>query len=88
MFVDLGHGIGNTVLQAALTVGCDARGIEIVPERCRVAEQFHKLIFEYIEETDYMSWVRKNFVTYFLSEILFVFKKIFLIENFFNFYYL
>eukprot|EP00594_Rhizosolenia_setigera_P020686 CAMPEP_0178981458 /NCGR_PEP_ID=MMETSP0789-20121207/27067_1 /TAXON_ID=3005 /ORGANISM="Rhizosolenia setigera, Strain CCMP 1694" /LENGTH=318 /DNA_ID=CAMNT_0020671993 /DNA_START=501 /DNA_END=1458 /DNA_ORIENTATION=+ len=59
VFVDLGHGIGNTVLQAALTVGCDARGIEIVPERCRVAEQFHKLIFEYIEETDYMSWRRK-----------------------------
>jgi len=28
LFLDIGHGIGNTCLQAAYTIGCDARGIE------------------------------------------------------------
>jgi hypothetical protein len=32
-FVDIGHGIGTLVLQAAYTIGCDARGIELVEDR-------------------------------------------------------
>ncbi|KAL7574996.1 hypothetical protein ACA910_010814 [Epithemia clementina (nom. ined.)] len=33
IFIDLGHGIGNAVLQAAFTIGCDSRGIEVVEDR-------------------------------------------------------
>jgi len=47
IFVDIGHGIGNAVIQASFTVGCEARGIEVVPERCRVAEQFKEIMIEY-----------------------------------------
>jgi precorrin-6B methylase 2 len=28
VFLDVGHGAGNTCLQAAYTIGCEARGIE------------------------------------------------------------
>ena len=28
VFLDIGHGLGNTCLQAAYTIGCEARGIE------------------------------------------------------------
>lgn len=40
VFVDIGHGIGNTVLQAAYTVGCESRGIELVTDRNSIARQF------------------------------------------------
>ena len=43
-FVDLGSGIGNTVLQAAYTIGCDAKGIECIPDRAAVADDFKKEI--------------------------------------------
>ncbi|KAI9667297.1 MAG: Nucleosomal histone H3-Lys79 methylase [Bathelium mastoideum] len=36
-FVDLGSGVGNTVLQAALEAGCEAWGCELEPERARLA---------------------------------------------------
>jgi len=52
IFLDIGHGIGNATLQCAFTVGCESRGIEIVPERCRVAEQFHDIIFEHLYNPD------------------------------------
>lgn len=38
-FLDIGHGIGNTVLQAAYTVGCEALGIEVVELRHLLAEK-------------------------------------------------
>jgi len=41
-FVDIGHGIGNTVLQAAHTIGCEARGIELVRDRNSIAGRFKK----------------------------------------------
>ena len=28
VFLDIGHGLGSTCLQAAYTIGCEARGIE------------------------------------------------------------
>ena len=28
VFLGIGHGVGNTCLQAAYTIGCKARGIE------------------------------------------------------------
>ena len=40
VFVDIGHGLGNTVLQAAYTIGCESRGIEVVNERNMVAGIF------------------------------------------------
>eukprot|EP00934_Nitzschia_sp_Nitz4_P002494 Nitzschia sp. Nitz4//scaffold267_size26297//22673//25031//NITZ4_008273-RA/size26297-augustus-gene-0.21-mRNA-1//-1//CDS//3329544917//2484//frame0 len=40
VFLDIGHGIGNTCLQAAFTTGCEARGIEVVFGRNSIAEVF------------------------------------------------
>jgi hypothetical protein len=40
VFLDIGHGIGNTCIQAAFTVGCESRGIEVVYDRNSVAEVF------------------------------------------------
>jgi hypothetical protein len=40
VFLDIGHGIGNTCIQAAFTVGCEARGIEVVYGRNSVGEVF------------------------------------------------
>lgn len=37
-FVDLGSGVGNVVLQAALEVGCESWGIEQMPNPCDLAE--------------------------------------------------
>lgn len=38
IFVDLGSGVGNVVLQAALEVGCESWGIEMMPNPCDLAE--------------------------------------------------
>ena len=38
------------MLQAAFTVGCESRGIEVVPERCRVAEVYDELLHEMVDE--------------------------------------
>ncbi|KAK5167464.1 Nucleosomal histone H3-Lys79 methylase [Saxophila tyrrhenica] len=37
-FVDIGSGVGNVVLQAALEVGCDSWGIEMMPNPCDLGE--------------------------------------------------
>ncbi|KAH9845075.1 Histone-lysine N-methyltransferase, H3 lysine-79 specific [Teratosphaeria destructans] len=37
-FIDLGSGVGNVVLQAALEVGCESWGIEMMPNPCDLAE--------------------------------------------------
>ena len=37
VFVDLGSGVGNVVLQAALEVGCESHGIEEMPNCCKLA---------------------------------------------------
>ena len=46
IFIDLGHGIGNATLQAAYTRGCESRGIEIMQQRCFIAEQFKERLAE------------------------------------------
>lgn len=33
IFLDIGHGIGNAPIQAAVTLGCEARGLELVKDR-------------------------------------------------------
>ncbi|KAK1057758.1 Nucleosomal histone H3-Lys79 methylase [Friedmanniomyces endolithicus] len=38
MFIDLGSGVGNVVLQAALEIGCESWGIEQLPTPCELAE--------------------------------------------------
>ena len=37
IFADIGHGIGNTVMQMACTVGCASRGVELMSSRAGVA---------------------------------------------------
>jgi len=37
IFVDIGHGLGNTVLQASYTIGCKSRGIEVCKDRNALA---------------------------------------------------
>ena len=38
IFVDLGSGVGNCVLQAALEVGCESWGCEMMDNACELAE--------------------------------------------------
>ncbi|KLJ11997.1 histone-lysine N-methyltransferase, H3 lysine-79 specific [Blastomyces silverae] len=38
VFVDLGSGVGNVVLQAALEIGCESWGCEMMQNACDVAE--------------------------------------------------
>lgn len=42
VFVDLGSGVGNVVLQAALEIGCRSYGCEIVEHSCNFAEAQEK----------------------------------------------
>lgn len=37
VFVDLGSGVGNVVLQAALQIGCESWGIELMPNASKLA---------------------------------------------------
>lgn len=39
IFIDLGSGVGNVVLQAALEIGCDSWGCEIMPNPCDLADR-------------------------------------------------
>ncbi|QKX58558.1 uncharacterized protein TRUGW13939_05683 [Talaromyces rugulosus] len=38
VFVDLGSGVGNVVLQAALEIGCESWGCEMMPNACKLAD--------------------------------------------------
>jgi [histone H3]-lysine79 N-trimethyltransferase len=38
IFVDLGSGVGNVILQAALEIGCESWGCEVMPNACDLAE--------------------------------------------------
>lgn len=42
VFVDLGSGVGNVVLQAALEIGCSSYGCEMVDNSCNFAEAQEK----------------------------------------------
>ena len=50
IFLDIGHGIGNACLQAAFTVGCEARGIEVVPQRCMISKFLTETMMEQLKE--------------------------------------
>jgi Histone methylation protein DOT1 len=49
-FVDLGSGIGSLVLQAAYTIGCPSRGIEIVKGRHEAALELQEYTVGRVEE--------------------------------------
>ena len=49
IFLDIGHGIGNAPIQAAATVGCEARGIELVEDRFAISVSFRDSILEQVE---------------------------------------
>lgn len=38
VFIDLGSGVGNVVLQAALEIGCESWGVEMMPNPCDLAD--------------------------------------------------
>ena len=40
VFLDIGHGIGNTCLHASFCAGCESRGIEVVSSRHDIANRF------------------------------------------------
>jgi len=42
VFVDLGSGVGNVVLQAALEIGCESWGCEMMENACNLAEAQQK----------------------------------------------
>jgi cyclopropane fatty-acyl-phospholipid synthase-like methyltransferase len=46
IFADLGHGIGNAVIQAAALIGCEARGIELNEGRFKLSQKFHDYMCE------------------------------------------
>jgi len=46
IFLDIGHGIGNAPLQMAYTIGCKARGIELVESRHHIAVNCFKYNLE------------------------------------------
>jgi hypothetical protein len=50
VFLDVGHGIGNTCLYASFCTGCDSRGIEVVANRHSVAEVFSSLLNKFNRE--------------------------------------
>ncbi|CAK7216593.1 Nucleosomal histone H3-Lys79 methylase [Sporothrix bragantina] len=42
VFVDLGSGVGNVVLQAALEIGCESWGCEMMENACNLADEQKK----------------------------------------------
>ena len=46
VFIDLGSGVGNVVLQAALEIGCESWGCEMMQNACDLAEMQEKEFLE------------------------------------------
>lgn len=46
IFLDVGHGIGNSCLQAAYCTGCESRGIEVVKDRFNISLDFQNALGE------------------------------------------
>jgi hypothetical protein len=69
VFIDIGHGIGNAVIQAAVTVGCKSRGIELIEERYKVSCDFRDKFLEFInlerEKNNQVNVVCSNDVYFF-----------------------
>ena len=52
VFLDVGHGIGNSCLQAAYCVGCESRGIEVVRDRFGISQGFQARIEDMAKQLD------------------------------------
>jgi len=52
IFLDLGSGIGNAVIQAAYTRGCVSRGIEIENGRSMIAAAFQAGVMDVVEQLE------------------------------------
>jgi hypothetical protein len=52
IYLDIGHGIGNSCFQAAYTRGCEARGIEIVQSRHDACLRFQQGLEDLALERD------------------------------------
>lgn len=50
IFIDIGHGIGNAVLQAALTIGCNSRGLELNRDRFLLSKEFQNCAKEFLDQ--------------------------------------
>ncbi|KAG7357069.1 histone methylation protein [Nitzschia inconspicua] len=50
VFLDIGHGIGNTCLHVSFCVGCESRGIEVVAGRHSIAEVFRSQLIMFNRE--------------------------------------
>ena len=55
IFVDLGSGIGNVVLQLAYQVGCKCIGVEIRKELHDIAIDMHKSLLQKIDDIQMVS---------------------------------
>ncbi len=51
IFLDLGHGIGNAPIQAAATIGCEGRGVELVKNRFSLSLAFQRRFCNLLEKT-------------------------------------
>lgn len=67
VFLDIGHGIGNVVIQGAFTRGCRSRGIEYVEERNTLAS-IYKWGFNDISEFHVTEGIVRSLM-YFLRSI-------------------
>lgn len=50
IFLDLGHGLGNAPIQAAATIGCEGRGLELVENRCLLSFAFQEMFCNLTKE--------------------------------------
>lgn len=65
VFLDIGHGIGNVVIQGAFTRGCRSRGIEYVEERNTLAS-IYKWGFNDISEFHVTEGIVRSLMYFFV----------------------
>jgi Histone methylation protein DOT1 len=68
-FVDLGSGIGSLVLQAAYTIGCPSRGIEIVKSRHEAALELQEHTLNRIQELN-LQGIHPGSVEFFNQDLI------------------
>src|SRR6185437_15167534 len=56
-FLDIGSGFGKPVFHAAYQIGCESKGIEVVPARVEFCIDFY---YEYIFEKNFFEELEKR----------------------------
>jgi hypothetical protein len=59
LFLDMGSGFGKPVFHAAFQVGCESKGIEVVPARAEFCVDFY---YEFMSEKKFFSDFYKRFI--------------------------